>query len=133
MEVQSISIQLASDNTHRMLEFYRDTVQLPVVPDMGDHALQAGPGAVLFLVDHSGVGGRTENPGRVILDLHVNDLDAQEERLRAAGVNFIRSKGVEYWGGVISTFEDPDGNRVQMIEFRPELAREEDAPAVAAQ
>lgn len=129
MEVQEISIQLASDDPKRMLEFYRDVVQLPVVEGMGDHALRLGPGAVLFLVDHSEVSGRTPNAARVIIDLHVGDLDAQQERLEAAGVTFLRSKGVEYWGGVISTFEDPDGNRIQMIEFRPELAREEETAA----
>jgi len=129
MEVQEISIQLASDNPKRMLEFYRDIVGLPVVNDMGDHALQLGPGAVLFLVDHSEVRGSNANPARAIIDLHVNDLDAQQARLESAGVKFLRSKGVEYWGGVTSTFEDPDGNRIQMIEFRPELAREEEAAA----
>ena len=130
MEVQQISIQLASDNPRRMLEFYRDVVQLPVVEGMGDHALQLVPGGVLFLVDHSEVRGSNANAARCSIDLHVGDLDAQQARLESAGVRFLRSKGVEYWGGVISTFEDPDGNRVQMIEFRPELAREED-PAVA--
>lgn len=129
MEVQSISIQIASDNPKRMLEFYRDVVGLPVVNDMGDHALQLGPGGVLFLVDHAEVRGSTPNPARVIIDLHVNDLDDQQARLESAGVKFLRSKGVEYWGGVISTFEDPDGNRIQMIEFRPELAREEETAA----
>ena len=130
MEVQQISIQLASDNPRRMLEFYRDVVQLPVVEGMGDHALQLVPGGVLFLVDHSEVRGSNANAARCIIDLHVGDLDAQQARLESAGVRFLRSKGVEYWGGVISTFEDPDGNRVQMIQFKPELAREEE-PAVA--
>mgnify|MGYP001479780830 CR=1 FL=1 len=129
MEVQEITIQLASDNQRRMYEFYRDVVQLPVVEGMGDHALRLGPGAVLFVVDHSEVRGSNANAARVIIDLHVNDLDAQQARLEAAGVKFLRSKGVEYWGGVISTFEDPDGNRIQLIEFRPELAREEETAA----
>jgi predicted enzyme related to lactoylglutathione lyase len=46
-------------------------------------------------------------------------------------VKFIREKGTEYWGGVISTFNDPDGNTIQLMEFKPELAREEGAPATA--
>ena len=131
MQVNSISIQLASDNPARMLAFYRDVIQLPVVNDMGDHALQLGPSAILFLVDHSEVSGPTKERARVVFDLHVDDLDAQQDRLLAAGVPFSRKKGVEYWGGVISTFSDPDGNTVQMIEMRPELAREENEPAPA--
>ena len=129
MEIQEISIQLATEKPHELLAFYRDVVGLPVVEGMGDHALRLGPSGVLFLVDHSEVRGRTPEPARAIIDLHVSDLDAQQERLEAAGVKFLRSKGVEYWGGVISTFEDPDGNRIQMIEFRPELAREEEMAA----
>ncbi len=131
MDVQTISIQLASENPGRLLAFYRDVVQLPVVEDMGDHALQFGPGGILFLVDHSEVSGPPREPARVVFDLHVGDLDAQQERLEAAGVKFLRSKGIEYWGGIISTFEDPDGNRIQMIEFRPDLARPEEEAAAA--
>jgi hypothetical protein len=32
---------------------------------------------------------------------------------------FIRTQGREDWGGVISTFLDPNGNYLQMIEFNP--------------
>jgi hypothetical protein len=35
-------------------------------------------------------------------------------------VKFSRSQGREYWGGVISTFADPDGNLLQLIQFKPE-------------
>ena len=38
--------------------------------------------------------------------------------LEAAGVQCIRRLGQEYWGGIISTFVDPDGNYVQLIEYR---------------
>ncbi len=37
-------------------------------------------------------------------------------------MTFIRNKGVEWWGGVISTFNDPDGNTVQLMQYKPELA-----------
>lgn len=131
MNVNSISIQLASQDPTALFAFYRDVVQLPLETDMGEHALKLGGGNVLFVVDHSQVAGPTREPARVILDLHVDTLDAEQARLEAAGVNFVRRKGVEYWGGVISTFNDPDGNIVQMIEFRPELAREENEPAPA--
>jgi predicted enzyme related to lactoylglutathione lyase len=129
MNVSGISIQLASHDPQRLLQFYRDVVQLPVNEDMGDHALHIGPAGTLFLVDHSEVTGPPSDTARVVLDLHIDDIDEQQERLEAAGVKFSRSKGVEYWGGVISTFEDPDGNRIQFIAFRPELARPEEVAA----
>ena len=61
----------------------------------------------------------------VVADLDVLGVKDEHARLEAAGVKFSRSKGVEYWGGVISTFADPDGNVLQLIQHKPELAREE--------
>jgi catechol 2,3-dioxygenase-like lactoylglutathione lyase family enzyme len=49
----------------------------------------------------------------------VDDIAAEEARLEALGVTFIRKQGREDWGGVISTFLDPDGNYGQLIEFKP--------------
>lgn len=130
MEVTAMSLQLASQDPGRLLTFYRDVVRLPLEEGVGDHALKLGPSGTLFLVDHSQVVGPTREPARAILDLHITGLDAEHDRLADAGVRFIREKGVEYWGGVISSFNDPDGNIVQLIEFRPELAREENEPIV---
>ena len=132
MNVSNISLQLASENPQRLGAFYRDVVQLPVQPEFGDHAFALGPAGTLFVVDHSQVAGPTREPARAIIDLHLEGLDDEQARLEAAGVSFARSKGVEYWGGVISTFNDPDGNLVQLIEFRPELARPEGETAAVA-
>ena len=124
MDITTISIQPASSDPQRLLGFYRDTLKLTPQPEMGD-ALALGPAATLFVVDHSEVSGAVKEPARQMIDLHVADIDQEQARLEAAGVSFCRSKGVEYWGGVISTFSDPDGNLVQLIQFKPELAREE--------
>ena len=48
-----------------------------------------------------------------------NDLAAEHARLDAAGVPVHRKMGREEWGGVISTFEDPDGHYFQRMEFKP--------------
>lgn len=125
MEITHTSIQLATSDPQRLLGFYRDTLQLTPRPEMGE-ALEIGPTTVLFVVDHSEVSGPVKEPARQIIDLHVADIDAEQARLEARGVAFCRDKGVEYWGGVISTFADPDGNLLQLIQHKPELAREED-------
>lgn len=132
MNISNVSIQLASPDPARLLAFYRDVVQLPAEEGMGDGALSLGPSAVLFVVDHSQVTGPTREPARAIIDLHLEGLDAEQSRLEAAGVTFTRSKGIEYWGGVISTFNDPDGNTVQLIEFRPALAKVPEEAASAS-
>lgn len=52
--------------------------------------------------------------------MFVADLQSEQARLEKSGVKFIRNAEREYWGGVISTFLDPDGNYCQLIEFKPE-------------
>jgi hypothetical protein len=39
-------------------------------------------------------------------------------------VEFLRDKGTEWWGAIISTFADPDGNYCQLIKFDPSIATE---------
>jgi predicted enzyme related to lactoylglutathione lyase len=131
MEISEVSIQLATSNPQRLVDFYRNVVGLAPTEGMGDQSFQVGPAGVLFIVDHSEVSGPTAEPARAIIDLHITGIDAEQERLEAAGVKFLRRKGVEFWGGVISTFEDPDGNRIQLMEYRPELARPESEAVTA--
>ena len=52
--------------------------------------------------------------------LVLNITSEHPEQLEAKDVNLIRSAAREEWGGVISTFLDPDGNYCQLIEFRPQ-------------
>ncbi|MEX0750094.1 MAG: VOC family protein, partial [Dehalococcoidia bacterium] len=68
---------------------------------------------------HSEVRGQAPQPQRIMINLFVDDLTSDQRRLEDQGVAFVRREGREYWGGVISTFCDPDGNYVQLIEFRP--------------
>ena len=57
-----------------------------------------------------------------MLNLAVEDIDAVAARLRAAGVTFIREPSAEPWGGSIATFEDPDGNTLQLMQRPPGMA-----------
>ena len=119
MEVTSFNINITSEHPERLAAFYRDVVGLPALADMGENALIASD--TPFLIDgHSETVGDTKEPQRMLLNFFVNDLEAEQQRLEAAGVTFIRTAGKEYWGGVISTFLDPDGNYAQLIEFHPE-------------
>ena len=59
-----------------------------------------------------------KEPQRALINFMVEDLKAEQSRLKAAGVQFIREEGKEEWGGTISTFLDPDGNYCQLVEFK---------------
>ena len=119
MKVTDAFINITSDNPERLLEFYRDTVGLPPRPEMGGFALHLASVTLAF-DGHSETHGPAKEPTRVLLDMFVDDLAAEQKALEAKGVKFSRTAGREEWGGIISTFNDPDGNIVQLIEFKPE-------------
>jgi predicted enzyme related to lactoylglutathione lyase len=121
MKVQNTFVNITSENPERLMKFYMDVIGLPKNPNMGDGAVDAG-GTTIGFDGHSDTKGSTKEPSRVLIDLFVDDIAAEQKRLEAAGVKFSRSQGKEYWGGIISTFADPDGNLVQLIEYRPEAA-----------
>ena len=64
---------------------------------------------------------RTVEPGRVILNYHVTDIQSHRRHLDALGVEWVSE--VEYrddGGAWFGTVVDPDGNYVQLIELTPE-------------
>ncbi len=119
MNVSNFIINVTSEQPEELKRFYRDVVGLQPNPEMGETAFMAGP--TPFLIDgHSDIHGKAKEPARMLLNFFVDDLKAEQSRLEGQGVKFIRTAGKEYWGGVISTFQDPDGNYCQFIEFKPQ-------------
>ena len=116
MKVNNFHLQITSENPDRLKSFYRDTVGLPNVPEMGDGAFAVG-GANLFVDGHSETKGQAREPQRMLVDLVVDDVAAERARLEGQGVEFIRREGKEEWGGTISTFLDPDGNYCQLVQY----------------
>ena len=94
---------------HQTVEFFSSKVGLTVQTSDSDHgyaSFSAGP--ISFGVAqtddpnlvgrHTGVGFMTE------------DIDAEYQRLVAAGVNFEMPPTAQPWGGTLALFLDPDGN-----------------------
>jgi uncharacterized glyoxalase superfamily protein PhnB len=53
-----------------------------------------------------------EPAGRVALWLYCDDVDAEIESLRAAGVEVVREPEDQEWGERMATVVDPDGNEI---------------------
>ena len=120
MKVNSFTLNITSEQPERLTQFYRETVRLEPEPGMGEGAFSVG-GLAKFLIDgHSETIGPAKEPQRALIDFWVDDVKAERERLEALGVTFIRKEGVEYWGGRISTFLDPDGNYIQLLQMKPQ-------------
>jgi len=120
-EVTGFFLDITSDDKDRMLAFYRDIVGLEPFPAVGPYGLKVSDGALLHFDTHSDTRGPAKEPGRVLIDFFVEDVKAERERLEAAGVRFFRKEGIEFWGGIISSFLDPDGNIVQLCGYDPAL------------
>ena len=120
MNVLSTGIIINSSDPDRLRSFYRDVVGLAGHPAR-EEALSVA-GVTVDFDGHSEVSGPAKEPARILFDLFVDDIAAEEARIASHGVQFVRSQGKEYWGGVISTFADPDGNLVQLMYFDPSAA-----------
>ena len=119
MKVTEFFVNITSERPNELFRFYRDVLALPAVSGMG--AAVRAAGAVIMFDQHSETRGGAREPQRHFTSLMVEDISAEQARIEAQGVSFIRRKGREHWGGIISTFLDPDGNYVQLVQYEPEL------------
>ena len=111
------SVVIWTEDVSRLLPFYRDVLGLkPQMENEGFIAFEASSGAALALGSHSEVKGRSRDPYRMMVDLQVDDCQAEYERLSKEGVEFVRAPSKE--GDVtIATFLDPDGNVLQLFQM----------------
>jgi predicted enzyme related to lactoylglutathione lyase len=117
--LEMFAVSRSTADPERMRSFYRDVVGLSDnFPDFGN-PFMAGE-TLVYVSPHSEVHGQAMEPPRVLLNLPVADLAAEQNRLEGLGVTFSRTAGREPWGGIISTFQDPDGNFLQLMEYRPQ-------------
>ncbi len=123
--VSGVLIWTSEDGFPAMRDFYRETLGLTarsVRPrfinfEWGDFRLTVGV--------HDEVSGANDDPLRIMLNLDVTDIAAVHARLGAAGVAFSRPPESEPWGGMIATFQDPDGNTLQLMQLpRAELEQQ---------
>ncbi|MBI4198563.1 MAG: VOC family protein [Chloroflexi bacterium] len=107
---------LWTEDVERLAGFYRDVLGLKV------HSWQ--PTFVAFLMGdlrlsvgkHDGVSGPAKDPFRVMVNLGVKDIQTAYAGMRAKGVVFLRPPEHEHWGGWVATFQDPDGNVLQLLQ-----------------
>ncbi|MEV0168932.1 putative glyoxalase superfamily protein PhnB [Nonomuraea fuscirosea] len=110
------SILLGTTRPAELRDWYRKAL----TPEQeGEGAIDLG-GFLLVIDQRDDVDTKNNEPGRMILNFHVDDFDAIEAQLRAAGVNWlgpIEDRPIGRFG----TFVDPDGNYLQIIQLRQEV------------
>ncbi len=115
MEVLSSRVLYRSSNFDALRLFYEQTVGLHVYREYGTSEQVLG--VVFFL----GGGfleitrGSTSSPS-VTLWVQVRDARAEEDRLRAAGVEVVKPVETMPWGLIESWVHDREGNELHLVE-----------------
>jgi lactoylglutathione lyase len=123
---------LFAADLERSVAFYRDVIGLPFklrgdgYAEFATRGTRFGLYARDRLGDLTGHGPRAPaSPGGEVVFL-VGDVDAEAERLRAAGVAILKGPVDRAWGHRTLHLEDPDGFVVELaheIPRRPPLER----------
>jgi catechol 2,3-dioxygenase-like lactoylglutathione lyase family enzyme len=99
----------------RAVSFYRDLLGLHLVRRDEDTWAEFDAGGRRFAL-HSAGDGQPVVPGGATAVFSVGDLDRAKGELAGRGVRFGHEGAVEGFARFAS-FEDPDGNTVQLIEY----------------
>jgi predicted enzyme related to lactoylglutathione lyase len=119
MALNLSSIMLGSGDSKKLADFYAGVLGAPN-PDWSDEAsgwfgFHAGDGG-LAIGPHSDVKGRSEQPGRIMLNFSTPDVKGEFDRIKALGAEVV-AEPYEPGGGagmLMCTFADPDGNYFQL-------------------
>ena len=114
------SIMIGTKQLKALADFYEKVFGKPaemVDAENGFYGWQAGS-AYFSILDHSEIGGKTKDPGRVMLNFETTEAKEEFERIKALGATVIRAP-YEMEGGWIATLADPDGNYFQLVTPMP--------------
>lgn len=110
------SILMGTDNAPALVDYYTRVFGEPNMSDASYTTWLLGNGS-LSIGPHSEVHGKSDQPGRLILNIESDDVKADFARMRDAGAVVIREpynfdEYPDYW---IATLADPDGNYFQLV------------------
>lgn len=110
------SVMIGTTQPEVLSAFYEKVLGKPadmVDAENGFWGWQVGSG-FLGILNHSEMGGKTKDPGRIMLNFEAKDVKAEFERIKSAGAVVIKEP-YDMGGGFIATLADPDGNYFQLM------------------
>jgi predicted enzyme related to lactoylglutathione lyase len=110
------SVMIGTKQLKDLAAFYEKVIGKPA--DMSDSAngffgWKIG-NAFISVLEHSEMGGKTKDPGRVMFIFETIQVKEEFERIKALGAVVVREP-YEMGGGWIATLTDPDGNYFQLM------------------
>ena len=124
--MSDVSVRYMIDDVPGAVRFYTALLGFTLEQDASPAFAAVSRGGVRLLLSGEGssgkrplADGRRQVPGGWNhIHLQVSDLEAEVERLRAAGVAFRTSEIVSGPGGTQVVIDDPSGNPVELFQPR---------------
>lgn len=110
------SVMIGTKQAKALVGFYEKVLGKPadmVDEENGFHGWQVGS-AYLSVLDHSEMGGKTKDPGRVMFNFETSQVKEEYERIKEFGGTVIHEP-YQMGEGWIATLADLDGNYFQLI------------------
>lgn len=108
-------VNIATTNVIKMRDFYSLVFSVPyneIVPNR----FEISVGDILLVITHTNI-NTPVNPDCCGLEFIVDDVDAEYERLLAAGIK-IENPPITYpWNWRAIGFKDPDGNNIDFVKY----------------
>ncbi len=114
--MKPIGIIIWTEKLENLLGFYELIFASKVTKKKETSAYFLKDNFKFYIAEHSEVSGKSKDPNRVILNLETDDIETEYTRLTNEKISFIRPPEIEKWGGKVATFEDPENNRINIIE-----------------
>lgn len=110
------SILIGSEDPQRLVAYYTPLFGEPAMAEGGYTGWQIGSGWVT-VGPHDQVHGKNAAPGRIIWNIETADVQAEFDRMKAAGAIVVREPYAfdEAPGSLIATLADPDDNYFQLM------------------
>ena len=117
--------RIITDDVERLAAFYARLIGAPAALNEYYVEVQAGPVSVgfskrRFTEDHgccpaAATGGAMDGRPHTILDFLVGDVDAEYERIKSLGVEWVMPPTTQPWGNRSMIFRDPEGNLINVF------------------
>jgi len=110
------SVMIGTKQSKALSAFYEKVLGKPadmVDNENGFFGWQVGDGFIGVL-EHSEMGGKSKDPGRVMINFEAGQVKEEFERIKAIGAVVIKEP-YEMGNGWIATLADPDGNYFQLM------------------
>jgi len=111
-------VAIASPDPQKLAQWYVETLNFKINYNSGKTVfIKAANGSMIEIITSEGaLGPRTmKDPGLRHLAIAVSDFDAEYNRLKGRGVQFV-SEPVDSKGVKLVFFTDPDGNYLHLLQ-----------------